>query len=722
MSYLEQFQKHLSNHDFPSFLSLWEEYCLSDEVDGEELITVLTNAKNSELHSPFGRHVEQGLVLWEKITDDELSQKTISLIFDIQTTNGPELAEIALNYLNKRYGNDPHFQDKLRLIGLREQQNFQGAISNYILLTHMKKGNFVLHNGEWGVGEIMDVSFIREELSLEFDYVLGVKDLSFSNAFHTLIPLPDTHFLALRFGNPDALEVKAKKNPVETIHILLRDLGPKTAAEIKDELCDLVIPSSQWARWWQTARAKVKKDTMIESPEKLSGSFRLRKIEISHEERFEKALESKMTPHSLIQMVYAFLRDFPQTIKNQKFNEKLQERLKDTLSTEELSDAEQLQFLFFLQDLTQTQDFAPIKELILRFTSPEEVIKEIDPTVFKKRALAEVRELRSDWVQVFSNLFLITDQGTIREYILNELIQAKHAEKLNEKIRELLSFPGRYPQALVWYFQKIMKNSEIPFGDPDGKNQFFEAFLILLSLLEQSSGHRDLIKKMHNFLTTGRYSNVRKIFKHASQPIVREFLLLATKCHSLSDHDIKIFHSLAEVVHPALAKLNKKYKEAEAEAHPLIWTTEAGYKSVKDRIDQISTVETVANAKEIEVARGHGDLRENAEFKAALEKRDRLQSELKLLSGQFSQARILTKDDVTTDKVGVGVIVDLEQDNGAKVSYTLLGPWDADPDKHILSLQSKLAQSLLGKKVGDEVMIQGKAHTILSLRNYFDTV
>ena len=84
---------------------------------------------------------------------------------------------------------------------------------------------------------------------------------------------------------------------------------------------------------------------------------------------------------------------------------------------------------------------------------------------------------------------------------------------------------------------------------------------------------------------------------------------------------------------------NKKYEKREEEEIPF-WSTETGYNRVKERIQAISTVETVENAKEIEEARALGDLRENAEFKAALERRNRLQGELKMLSEQFNRARI----------------------------------------------------------------------------------
>lgn len=722
MSYLGQFQKHLGNHDYPSFLTLWEEYCMGDEVDGEELKQVLLGVKNSELSTPFGRHVENALPLWEKIKETDLGHEIFKLIFDLETTNTAQLGELAFNYLKERNPNDSHFNDKIRLIGLREMIKFQGAISNYELLTHMKKGKFVFHSGGWGVGEILDVSFLREQLELEFDYVGGKKDLSFENAFNTLIPIPDDHFLALRFGNPDELEERAKKNPVETIHILLRDLGPSTAAEIKEELCELVIPKEDWARWWQTARAKIKKDTMVETPEELRKPFKLRESEVTHEEHLKKALEKKPDASHLIQIVYTFLRDFPQTIKNEEFRKELEEKLKEALSTGELTDSQELQLHFFMEDLNEGKEYSPTKELITRFTSPEDVVKGIEVIAFKKRALYAIRKLREDWGIFFLNLFLGVDQNPLRDYILTELLKANKKEEIIKKLDELLTYPSRYPQVLLWYFQKIMKSEELPLSDVEGKNRFFESLLILLSQIEQETGSRDIVKKILTFLTTARYNNVRKIFQSASKEAVQEFLLLATKCQSLTDHDIKIFHSLAEVVHPGLAKMGHKYDTEQQEEESVIWTTEEGYKKIKSRIHEISTVETVDNAKEIEEARALGDLRENAEFKAALERRDRLQSELRTLSSQFNQARILTKNDVDTAKVGVGVIIDCLDDNGKEVSYTLLGPWEADPDKHILSIQSKLAQSLLGHKKGDKVSIQGKTLTISNLRNYFESL
>jgi transcription elongation factor GreA-like protein/transcription elongation GreA/GreB family factor len=716
MGYLKEFQSQVANHDYPAFLRLWEEYCSSDELDGKEVRLILQAAKNSEFSDSFGKHIEKILPLWSKMEEGPDSHEILKLILDIQTTNSDQLRQLASDTIQKKYAGDKYFNEKIRLSGLRGKDNFQGAISNYELLSHIDKGRYVFHTGGWGVGEVIEVSLVREQLSLEFDYVPGKKDISFAMAFKTLIPVPDDHFLALRFGNPDLLEQKARENPVEVIQMLLRDLGPKTAGEIKDELCDLVIPAKEWTRWWQVARAKVKKDTMIETPDELREPFQLRGSEVSHEERLSKALETKPDATTLIQMVYSFIKDFPETLKNASFKTTLQTKLTEMLSFQEITTAQELQLHFFLQDLSSAKEYPAIAEMIKGFKSIEEIVQAIDIQSFKKRLLTETRKLRADWKEIFLNLLFTVEQAPLRDYILSELAGDSASAELKKKLEDLIVHPAQNPDAFLWYFQKVVTPSALPFANEDGLNRFFESFLVLLSRLEQATAQRDNIKKMHSLLSNGRYAIVRQIFQHASLKEVQEFLLLATKCHSLSDHDIKILHSLGEVVHPSLAKTRKKQDISPAD-NQVIWTSQEGFQKLQQRIQQIATVETVENAKEIEVARAHGDLRENAEFKAALEKRDRLQTELKGLSDQMNRARVITKDDVSTDVAGVGTVVDCQNKQGKQISYTLLGPWDADPDRFILSFQSKLAQAMKGLKIGDTFKFQDEEFTITAIRS-----
>lgn len=716
MGYVRDFKTIIANHDYSAFLKLWEEYCSGDELDVEEVCEILRAVKSSELAEPFGRHVDRILHLWKTVTDPDAAHEILKLIIDIQTSNQQHLFDLTVEDLKTRYHDDKNFNEKIRLIGLRNKDNFQGAISHFELLSHMEKGNFVFHTGGWGVGEILDVSLVREQLSLEFDYLPGKKEISFATAFKSLVPIPKDHFLALRFGNPDALEKKAKENPMEIIKMLLRDLGPKTAADIKEELCDLVIPASDWPRWWQNARAKIKKDTMIETPTEIREPFYLRKTEVTHEEQLQKILDKKPDPNTLIQTVYSFLRDFPEISKNKAFKETLLNKLNQILSFEELDEAQKLQIHFFLQDLNHLKEYAEISDRVKKFEAIEEILNKIEVLSYKKRFLMEVRKYRSEWKELFLSLLFKLDQIPLRDYILSELLAQKMDQELKKKLDRLATHPSAHPETFLWYFQKIQTNEGIPCSDKEGKILFFEGLLILLSQIENDPTQKEMIKKIYSLLSSGRYAIVRQMMKLASKEQVEEFLLLGSKCHSLSDHDQKIFSSLAEVAHPVLGLARKT--KGEPIKDDVIWTTAEGYQKLQQRMQQIATVETVENAKEIEVARSHGDLRENAEFKAALERRDRLQSELKLLSEQLNKARILTTEDIVTTEVDVGAIVHCKNKKGEKISYTLLGPWDADPERNILSFQSKLAQSMRGKEINDTFTFQGEEYTIIGIERF----
>jgi transcription elongation GreA/GreB family factor len=415
-------------------------------------------------------------------------------------------------------------------------------------------------------------------------------------------------------------------------------------------------------------------------------------------------------------MLYSFMKDFSETLKNESFKTQLASKITEMLSFEEISDPQELQILFFLQDLGTERENTAIHDIIKRFKEIPAVLDGIHVLAFKKRFLTEVRKCRPDWKEAFLELFLRVDQTPLRDYILQELSSANIDEELKKKLGELTSYPYRHPDAFLWYFQKSMLQKETPF-DRQSKMGLFESFLILLSHVEQDPAQRSLVKKMHGILSEGRYAIVREIMQDAKIEEVKEFLLLSTKCHSLSDHDIKILHSLAEVVYPSLAKQKKKHENIGHETQP-IWTSQEGYLSLQQKIQQIATVDTVANAKEIEVARSHGDLRENAEFKAALEKRDRLQSEVKTLSEQLKYARIITKPDITTGEVGVGCIVKCKNNKGQELTYTLLGPWDANAEKNILSFQSKLAQTMKGLKVGDKFKFQEEEYTITHIGSF----
>jgi transcription elongation GreA/GreB family factor len=111
-----------------------------------------------------------------------------------------------------------------------------------------------------------------------------------------------------------------------------------------------------------------------------------------------------------------------------------------------------------------------------------------------------------------------------------------------------------------------------------------------------------------------------------------------------------------------------------------------------------------ANSKEIAIARSYGDLRENHEYKAAKEMQKLLMKHKSELEVQLVRARGTDFANSKTDAVGIGTIVratDLEANQPEH--FTILGAWDSEPEKGIVSYLSPVAQALLNHKVGDQV-------------------
>jgi transcription elongation factor GreA-like protein/transcription elongation GreA/GreB family factor len=718
MSYLNEFVSKIQKIDYPGFLTLWEEYCNSDQLDADELIAILEVLRKSEMAPNLGRHIERMVPLWETCQDPEKSYQVIKHILDLQYAPSDVLANIAIKVIEKKFGSSQRFQDKLKMVGLRSKDKIQGCIRNFELLDHLNKGNFVLHPAGWGVGEILDVSFLREEFTVEFELIAGKKTLSFSTAYKTLEPISKDHILALRFSQPDDLETFAKKEPVQFMKKLLTEIGPKTAAELKDELCDLVIPQDDWTKWWQQTRAKLKKDSMIDCPDDLKAPFRLRKEEFTADERLKKLLSGAQDDiHAVLNVIYSFMRDFPESLKSSSVVGIASNALQQILSKEDLKTSEELMVHMLLEDLGM-ENKHKLETIIKQEQDLVPLFDEIEIIALKKRTLILVKALRHDWKMLFELLLLHLDHNPLRDFVFTELLQVGAHKELQAFINKLMLHPYDAPEAFLWLFQKGIDDADFCHQFSLTNSKLFEGLLVLLSRIENSSQLKSTSKKILALIMDDRFSLVRKVMKTASIPELKEFILLSTKCHSFTDHDTKIFQSLAEVAQPTLAKAVKK--QTMGDDPNVIWCTQDGYHRMQKRVHHIATVETVENAKEIEVARAHGDLRENAEFKAALERRDRLQSELKVLSDQLGLARVISSDDINTDEVGIGCVVDCHNGSGHEMTYTILGPWEADADKKILSYQSKLAQAMGGKVKGEKFKFHDDELVITNIRSYLD--
>jgi len=129
----------------------------------------------------------------------------------------------------------------------------------------------------------------------------------------------------------------------------------------------------------------------------------------------------------------------------------------------------------------------------------------------------------------------------------------------------------------------------------------------------------------------------------------------------------------------------------------------------KAELEDLVNKKIPENSREIGVARSYGDLRENFEFKAAKEMQAVLMRRKAELERALSNARGTAFENPDTSQASIGTIVTLrETTNGREETYTILGAWDGDPDRAIISYQTKIGQSLLGQHVGDVVELNAE--------------
>ena len=135
--------------------------------------------------------------------------------------------------------------------------------------------------------------------------------------------------------------------------------------------------------------------------------------------------------------------------------------------------------------------------------------------------------------------------------------------------------------------------------------------------------------------------------------------------------------------------------------------TRLGFDKLEAELKKIKTQDRPANVKEIEEARAHGDISENAEFHAAKERQSHLDGRIRLIEDKLARAQVIDPTDQDVSCVRFGHKVDLvDTDTDEKVSYMILGEEESDAANGRISVTSPVARALLGKAEGDEVSVR----------------
>lgn len=135
--------------------------------------------------------------------------------------------------------------------------------------------------------------------------------------------------------------------------------------------------------------------------------------------------------------------------------------------------------------------------------------------------------------------------------------------------------------------------------------------------------------------------------------------------------------------------------------------TKAGFEKLKKDLETLKNVSIPENIRDIEVARAHGDLSENAEYTAAKERQSYLHGKLQELENNLAISNVITLKGQTGDKVVFGCYVTItDSDSGQEIKYQLLGPLESDINQNQISVTSPIGKALIGKNIGSEINVK----------------
>lgn len=135
--------------------------------------------------------------------------------------------------------------------------------------------------------------------------------------------------------------------------------------------------------------------------------------------------------------------------------------------------------------------------------------------------------------------------------------------------------------------------------------------------------------------------------------------------------------------------------------------TKEGFEKLKKELDVIKNVSIPENVRDIEVARAHGDLSENAEYAAAKERQSYLYGKSQEIENNLALSNVITLSGKVSGKVVFGCFVIIaDTDGGEEIKYQLVGPFESDINQNKISVTSPIGKALIGKSIDSEIVVK----------------
>jgi transcription elongation factor GreA len=278
---------------------------------------------------------------------------------------------------------------------------------------------------------------------------------------------------------------------------------------------------------------------------------------------------------------------------------------------------------------------------------------------------------------------------------------------------QVLDRPFENPETYLWAVKLLLEEQA---GDLEGEFNLPDLVMNLLGKLDDwngiatdsSSGRataaaaQQLVGRVRTMLGARNYAAICAAAENMTLDQAQRLRTTIAKCDALNSTfkggaARQLVLTRKDLDHPAAGEPRRA---AEADFH--ICTPRARHEKMLE-LREITSVKIPANSRAIEEARQEGDLRENAGYHAAKDEQKIMMQQMLTLQEALGAARVMHKEMIKTGSIMFGTRFTAENKNtGATESYTLLGKWEADHTRNVLSIQAPFAQQFLGKEIGDE--------------------
>jgi len=570
-------------------------------------------------------------------------------------------------------------------------------------LEKLKPGTFCLHKS-WGFGRVSEWNLLLNQIVIDF---AGKKShpMQAEYAAENVTPLVPEHFLARKATDLASVKNLAREDPPALVRNILESLdGKATAQQISDWLVGDVFTETEWKRWWESTKKALKASGVFSFPAKKTDPIQIRGEGVSHADELLDAFNKARQPKAQI----AALEQI--TKSHQQFNERQLQPIIATIENMTVRNQKMHpEFAFELviarddlltrnPSLHSTHVGLTLLKLILEQENRLISILPKLPAAKEKKVLQALPSaLGPSWAD--RALYLMQEShGRMVAQIPRILSEAGKHEELRMTLERSIREHSATSEMLAWLCGERESWSELVTPELLG------AILAALEREQYSAPGR--VSKLHRALMDDRQL-LGDIFKKCDVGIARD----AMRRLQLSP----VFDELTK--RSLLARIVKVYPELESmitgaqtqeKAAPLI----VSWSSLEKRraeYEELVRTKIPENSKEIALARSYGDLSENFEFKAAKQMQSVLMRRKAELEQMLHNARGTSFENVDTSRVSIGTIVTLRNaETNKDETYTILGAWDGDPDRHIISYQTAIGQALLGHEVGQTVALNGE--------------